>query len=201
MNKQLIIIALLLFGFVCIFSASSKGSSVSKPTKAGKVTVIPITPHVPVGQLNDYVRRVFEEGDTAAYKELWKEPIPYLLCSMVMANKYSYLEAFLPVYQDIVDPYTSLNNIPIDTATFNFAYSYLKRGVELGSKPAKFTMSMLLLKGIFVPQDTILAKKLYFESDMSVGIDSVKLEKLWQKKMKDYSRYRYRKDLKMIDKL
>ena len=201
MNKQLIITGFLLFGFVCISSAPSEGKAERKPAKAGKVTVIPITPHVPVGQLNDYVRRVFEEGDTSAYKELWKEPVPFLLCSMVMANKYNYPEAFHSVYLYLIDPYTSLNNIPIDTTTFNLAYRYLKQGVDLGSKSAKFTMSMLLLKGIFVPQDTISAKKLYFESDMAVGKDSVKLERSWQRMMKYYSGYPYRKDLKWYQKL
>ena len=201
MNKQLIIIALLLFGFVCIFSTSSKGSSVSKPTKTAKVTVTPITPHVPVGQLNDYVRRVFEEGDTAAYKELWKEPVPFLLCSMVMANKYNYPEAYYRTYLFIIDPYTTgFDDIPIDIATFNFAYSYLKRGAELGFKMAKSSLSRVLLKGIFVPQDTILARKLFFEANL-YNQDSIKLEKDWQDRMKDYSRYKYRKDLKWHQKL
>ena len=195
MNKQLIIIALLLFGFVCILSTSSKGSSMSKTTKTDKVTVIPITPHVPVGQLNDYVRRVFEEGDTSAYKELWKEPVPFLLCSMVMANKYNYPEAYYDVYTSIIDPYRSLNNIPIDTATFNFAYGYLKRGAELGYKMAKNTMSRGLVKGTFVPQDTVLARKLFFEANL-YNLDSVKLERSWQRMMRDYSGYSYRKDLK-----
>ena len=200
MNKQLVIIGILLFGFVCISSTPSKVTTTHKLVKTNKVKVTPITPHLSPEQRNDYVRRVFEQGDTAAYLELWKEPVPFLLCAMVMANKYNYPEAFLDVYDRIISPYRGLNNIPIDTATFNLAYSYLKRGVELGSKPAKFSMSMLLLKGVFVQQDTVLAKKLYFESDMAVGIDSVKLEKYWQRMMKDYSGYRYRTDLNMIDK-
>ena len=201
MNKQLVIIGILLFGFVCISSTPSKVTTTNKPVKTNKVKVTYITPHLSPEQRNDYVRRVFEEGDTSAYLELWNEPVPFLLCSMVMANKYNYPEAFYRAYLFIVDPYTAgYDDIPIDTATFNLAYSYLKRGVELGSKPAKFSMSMLLLKGVFVQQDTVLAKKLYFESDMAVGIDSVKLEKYWQRMMKDYSGYRYRTDLNMIDK-
>ena len=200
MNKHLIIILLLFFGFVCISSMPSKVAVSSNHVKASKVTVTQITPNLPVEQLNDYVRRVFEEGDTSAYKELWNEPVPYLLCSMVMANKYNYPEAYRNVYQDIIYPYTSLNDIPIDTATFNFAYSYLKRGAELGSKSAKLSMSIILLIGIFVPQDTILARKLYYEANL-YNLDSVKLDKSWQRMMKNYSGYRNRKDLKWYQKL
>ena len=199
MNKQLVIIGILLFGFVCISSTPSKVTTTHKLVKTNKVKVTPITPHLSPEQRNDYVRRVFEQGDTAAYLELWKEPVPFLLCAMVMANKYNYPDAFHDIYDRITSPYRGLSNIPIDTATFNLAYSYLKRGVELGSKSAKFSMSMLLLKGIFVPQDTILAKKLYFEANL-YNRDSVRLEKNWQIMMKDYSGYRYRNDLNMIDK-
>lgn len=80
---------------------------------------------------SDLKNLIINEGDTNAYYkvsneyyESYSHPEELLLYSMIMANKYDYLQAYYDVFTCLTDVYMSDLN-KMDTATANIAIEYL----------------------------------------------------------------------------
>lgn len=121
-----------------------------------------------------YRRKVLETGDKRAYDTLSscflvdykieppEEQIYYndnLRYALIMANKYHYLPAYSDVFDYIYYIYKS-NDMPMDSIAWNFAFSYLQKGAELGSIGAYLTLITLYkTENQYLPKDSVLAEK------------------------------------------
>jgi len=154
-----IIITFLLFtvGLFTIYHISSKKQVLIKSVSMNNTR--------PIKELK---KLVLSKGDTIAYKELriaylnvdyYEEE--FLLYSIIMADKYNFPKAYYYVYRSLTSifefhQYTG----KIDEKTKMLALKYLKKGVELNDSESTHVLSELYLEGKYVPQDTILGKKL-----------------------------------------
>lgn len=96
----------------------------------------------PITKIADLKKAVLREGDTNAYYELKiayldnEFPEEFLIFSLIMANKYDYLQAYFDVFTCLTDVYlTDISKI--DEKSANLAIEYLFKAQEKGHHQAK----------------------------------------------------------------
>ncbi len=110
--------------------------------------------------INELVKEALA-GDTNAYFQLsniyYDSPNEsFLRTSLLMANKYSYHQAYIDVYYCLTDlphkkKYTELDDL--DVRTRELALVYLKDAVNAGNKEAMEILGHYLIEGKYVPKD------------------------------------------------
>lgn len=105
-------------------------------------------------------KRIMKYQDTLAYLDLRDKVFstdlkPY---AQIMADSASFVVAIQDMYNIIC--VENWNGYPMDSANFALADAYLEKGVEREYLPSVFQKSLLLLMGVYLPQDTIEGKRL-----------------------------------------
>lgn len=105
-------------------------------------------------------KRIMEYHDTLAYWELRNKTsfLELKTCAQFLADSVCYTVAIQDMYNIICTEYW--DGYPMDSAAFALADYYLEKGVALGYLPSVFQKSLLLLMGVYLPQDTIKGKEL-----------------------------------------
>lgn len=144
--------------------------------------IITITPQYTSQELDSIKKRFVEKGDHNAYVTYfgYRGDDQELLYSFYMANKYNDSGAQYDIYQKLTSFHNDLG-VEIDSATNALAISYLKRSIEQNYSSALYEMSMLLLYGIGVQQDTAAAKEYIYKR-----FDKPKADKIWFIKKRQY---------------
>lgn len=107
-------------------------------------------------------KKVLFNGDSLAYEQLHIKHFEdkyyggTLLYDIIMANKYSYNEAYFRVYDSLTANYEHRRNCGnIDDKTLNLALKYLFKGVELNNLNCIKTLSNLYREGIYINRDSV----------------------------------------------
>lgn len=140
---------------VLISCNEPKIQSINQPTK-------------PLEELKERVRR---SGDAQAYEELstayMNEGISEILpCSLLMANKYNYPQAYYDVYESLVLMQSVGQNTidSLDVKTLDMALEYLKLSSDKGLFLGKKILGQYYIDGKYLLKDTIMGKRLLRES-------------------------------------
>jgi TPR repeat protein len=116
-------------------------------------------------------KAIIENGDTLAYDKLFTMYLDYkyqeelLFYSLIMANKYNYIDAYFDVFYEFfsINEYyggerNSLDSLDKDSK--DMAIRYLKQAVNKGHKQAKDILGDFYIDGKYVEQNIELGRKL-----------------------------------------
>lgn len=144
---------------------------------------ITITPTYTQEELDSMRMRFIRTGDRKSYSRYLfysqnsKEKFIY---NFYMANTYNNSYPQFNMYEMIKEFYKNIG-IEMDSIVNAIALSYLKRSVEQEESYAEWEMSRLLLCGIGIPKDTLVARELIYKRQKKERAD-----KIWFIKKRDY---------------
>ena len=145
--------------------------------------IITITPTYTHEELDSMRIRFIKEGihhDYITYTAYTSDIENNFMYPFYMANTYNNSSAQYDMYGIISEFYDNIGIDIISTANA-IALSYLKRSVVQGHDYAEWEMSRLLLCGIGIPKDTLVARELIYKRQKKERAD-----KIWFIKKRDY---------------
>lgn len=110
--------------------------------------------------IQELMIKVMDSGDIQAYRDLdlalmeFRFKFENLLYAQIMADKYNYTPANVDVYMSCIDIFSKTQ----DSAVLEKGFKYLKRGADLGYKPALSKLGFAYLTGEYIERDTLKAK-------------------------------------------
>lgn len=145
--------------------------------------IITITPTYTQEELNSMKMRFIKDGDHndyMTYTGYADDKENNFIYTFYMANTYNNSFAQYEMYGMINEFYNNIG-IEMDSTANAIAISYLKRSVVQGHDYAEWEMSRLLLCGIGIPKDTLVARELIYKRQKKERAD-----KIWFIKKRDY---------------
>lgn len=145
--------------------------------------IITITPTYTHEELDSMKMRFIKDGDHndyMTYTGYADDKENNFIYTFYMANTYNHSFAQYEMYEMINEFYNNIG-IEMDFTANAIAISYLKRSVVQGHEYAEWEMSRLLLCGIGIPKDTLVARELTYKRQKKERAD-----KIWFIKKRDY---------------
>jgi hypothetical protein len=145
--------------------------------------VFTITPTYTQEELDSMKMRFIKDGDHndyMTYTGYADDKENNFIYTFYMANTYNNSFAQYEMYGMINEFYNNIG-IEMDSTANAIAISYLKRSVVQGHDYAEWEMSRLLLCGIGIPKDTLVARELIYKRQKKERAD-----KIWFIKKRDY---------------
>jgi hypothetical protein len=170
-NNILIVIGLIML--ICSSATADNNDS----------DVFTITPTYTQEELNSMKMRFIKDGDHndyMTYTGYADDKANNFIYTFYMANTYNNSFAQYEMYGMINEFYNNIG-IEMDFTANAIAISYLKRSVVQGHDYAEWEMSRLLLCGIGIPKDTLVARELIYKRQKKERAD-----KIWFIKKRDY---------------
>ncbi len=172
-TKNNILILICLIMLICSSATADNNDS----------DVFTITPTYTQEELNSMKMRFIKDGDHndyMTYTGYADDKENNFIYTFYMANTYNNSFAQYEMYGMINEFYNNIG-IEMDSTANAIAISYLKRSVVQGHDYAEWEMSRLLLCGIGIPKDTLVARELIYKRQKKERAD-----KIWFIKKRDY---------------
>ena len=145
--------------------------------------VFTITPTYTHEELDSMRMRFIRTGDRKSYSRYLfysKNRKDKFIYTFYMANTYNNSYPQFQLYEMIKEFYNNIG-IEMESTANAIALSYLKRSIEQEESFAEWEMSRLLLCGIGIPKDTLVARELTYKRQKKERAD-----KIWFIKKRDY---------------